>query len=54
LEFIPYDYFEDIKYIAEGGFREVSKATWIDGIRNAKKIDNRTWIKTCSDHVTLH
>ncbi|CAB4441279.1 unnamed protein product [Rhizophagus irregularis] len=32
LEWIPYDRFRDIKYIAEGGFGKVYKAIWIDGI----------------------
>ncbi|PKC52644.1 hypothetical protein RhiirA1_481030, partial [Rhizophagus irregularis] len=31
LEWIPYDKFNDIKYIAKGGFGKVYKANWIDG-----------------------
>ena len=31
LEWIPYDRFYDIKYIAKGGFGKVYKAKWIDG-----------------------
>ena len=31
LEWIEYDRFEDIKYLAEGGFGTVYKATWTDG-----------------------
>ena len=31
LEWIPYDKFSDIKYIAEGGFAKVYSATWTDG-----------------------
>ncbi|GBC09550.1 hypothetical protein RclHR1_08970010 [Rhizophagus clarus] len=31
MEFVPYDRFTDIKFIAEGGFSKVYKATWIDG-----------------------
>ncbi|RIA94023.1 kinase-like domain-containing protein [Glomus cerebriforme] len=31
LEWIPYDRFYDIKYIARGGFGKVFKAKWIDG-----------------------
>jgi hypothetical protein len=31
LEWIPYNRFNDIKYIAKGGFGEVYKANWIDG-----------------------
>ena len=31
LEFVPYDRFKDIEFIAEGGFSKIYKATWIDG-----------------------
>jgi hypothetical protein len=31
MEFVPYDRFIDIEFIAEGGFSKVHKATWIDG-----------------------
>ena len=31
LEWIPYDRFYDIKYIAKGGFGKVYRANWIDG-----------------------
>jgi hypothetical protein len=31
LEWIPYDRFYDIKYIAEGKFNKMYRANWIDG-----------------------
>ncbi len=31
MEFVPYDQFKDIKFITEGGFSKVYKATWING-----------------------
>ncbi|RIB00348.1 kinase-like domain-containing protein, partial [Gigaspora rosea] len=31
LEFIPYNQFTNIKYLAKGGFSKIYKATWIDG-----------------------
>ena len=31
LEFVPYNQFKYIKFIAEGGFSKVYKAIWIDG-----------------------
>ena len=31
LEFVPYDRFKDIKFVAEGGFSKIYKATWVDG-----------------------
>src|ERR1044072_3472456 len=32
LEWIPYDRFENIEYLAEGGFGTVYKAEWINGV----------------------
>src|SRR4051794_32371600 len=31
LEWVPYNKFTDIKYLAEGGFAKVYSAIWIDG-----------------------
>ena len=31
MEFIPYDQFKNIEFIAKGGFSKIYKATWIDG-----------------------
>ena len=31
MEFVPYNQFENIVFIAEGGFSKVYRATWIDG-----------------------
>ncbi|UZO18068.1 uncharacterized protein OCT59_009389 [Rhizophagus irregularis] len=31
MEFVPYEKFKDIEFIAEGGFSRIYKATWIDG-----------------------
>ena len=31
IEWIPYDRFYDIEYIAKGGFGKVYRANWIDG-----------------------
>ena len=39
LEWIPYDRFHDIKFIAKGGFGNVYKAIWIDG--HIRKWDNK-------------
>ena len=37
MKFVPYHEFEDIEFIAEGGFSKIYKATWIDGpVRNYK------------------
>jgi hypothetical protein len=31
MEFVSYDKFSDITFIAEGGFNKIYKATWVDG-----------------------
>ena len=31
IQWIPFDEFKNIEYLAKGGFGEVHKATWIDG-----------------------
>ena len=44
LEWVPFDRFEDIKQIGEGGFAKVYSAKWIDG--NAKYTKRYgSWIK---------
>jgi hypothetical protein len=34
IEWIPHSQFKDLRKIAEGGFSEIYKATWLDGIKN--------------------
>jgi serine/threonine protein kinase len=42
IEFVPYDKFKDIEFIAEGGFSKVYKATWtISKWSEAKQKHNR-------------
>ena len=43
LEWIPYDRFYDIEYIAKGGFGKVYKANWIDGFINEWDNKNQNW-----------
>ncbi|CAB5178804.1 unnamed protein product [Rhizophagus irregularis] len=31
FEFVPYDQFKNIEFIAEGGFSKIYKAIWVDG-----------------------
>jgi len=31
MEFVPYEQFKNVEFIAEGGFSQIYKATWIDG-----------------------
>ncbi len=47
IQWIPFDEFKNIEYLAKGGFGEVHKATWIngyysyDGYRNQEVFLNR-------------
>ncbi|RGB28640.1 hypothetical protein C1646_673084 [Rhizophagus diaphanus] len=43
LEWIPYDRFYDIKYIAKGGFGKVYRTKWIDGYINKWDDRNQDW-----------
>src|SRR5688572_4936188 len=44
LEWVPFDRFEDIKQIGEGGFAKVYFAIWIDGEAKYNKV-NGSWEK---------
>ena len=43
LEWIPYDRFYDIEYIAKGGFGKVYRTNWIDGYIDKWDIKNQNW-----------
>ena len=43
LEWIPYDRFCNIKYIAKGGFGKVYRANWIDGPINYWDDKSKNW-----------
>ncbi|GBC01615.1 hypothetical protein RclHR1_04260015 [Rhizophagus clarus] len=45
LEWVPFDRFENLKQIGEGGFAKVYSATWIDGRAEYYKEDDGSWIK---------
>jgi hypothetical protein len=51
LEWIPDDRFENIKYLAEGGFSTVYKAKWIDGFITSWDINQNKWNRTREDVV---
>src|SRR5437762_2401542 len=53
LEWISYNKFTNIKYIAEGGFSKVYSATWIDGpIKRWSQFSNN-WIRKGSLLIAL-
>ncbi|GBC06978.1 hypothetical protein RclHR1_07180003 [Rhizophagus clarus] len=44
MEFVPYDRFKNIEFIAEGGFSKIYKAIWVDGpITNWHGIERNTY-----------
>ncbi|CAB5363674.1 unnamed protein product [Rhizophagus irregularis] len=47
LEYVPYEQFKNIEFIAEGGFSKIYKATWIDGpvisYNNKEKIRSQNY-----------
>ena len=45
LEWIPFDKFYDIKYLAKGGFGKIYRANWIDGYIEYWDNTNRNWIR---------
>jgi hypothetical protein len=46
LQWVPFDRFEDIKQIGEGGFAKVYSAKWIDGQAIYYTQDDRSWKKS--------
>ena len=53
LEWVPFDRFEDIKPIGEGGFAKVYSAKWIDGKANYTRQDDGTWVKKDSKPINV-
>ena len=43
LEWIPYDKFHNIEYVAKGGFGKVYRAKWIDGYIHHWDNENKSW-----------
>src|SRR4051795_7675747 len=53
LEWVPFDRFEDIKQIGEGGFAKVYSANWIDGKAKYIKQDNGSWKKSEPEPINV-
>ncbi|GBC32515.2 kinase-like domain-containing protein [Rhizophagus irregularis DAOM 181602=DAOM 197198] len=49
LEWIPYDRFYDIEYIAKGGFGKIYKAIWTDGFITNWDNEKQNWKRICQD-----
>ena len=52
LEWVPFDRFEDIKSIGEGGFAKVYSAKWIDGNSKYRRVDG-IWKKLDSGPMNV-
>ena len=53
LEWVPFDKFEDIKQIGEGGFAKVYSAKWIDGQAKYIKKDDGSWKKSKPEPINV-
>ena len=53
LEWVPFDRFEDIKQIGEGGFSKVYSATWIDGNAKYVRQNDGSWRKKESEPIKV-
>jgi hypothetical protein len=53
LEWIPYEKFEDIEYLAKGGFGTVHKAKWFDGHICKWNISQNKWNRNDNKNVAL-
>jgi hypothetical protein len=43
LEWIPYDHFKNLQFLAKGGFGSVYKAIWLDGYIEKWDIEEQQW-----------
>ena len=53
LEWIPYEKFSDIEYLAKGGFGTVHKAKWIDRHIDNLNISQNKWDRTGNVYIVL-
>ena len=53
LEWVPFDRFEDIKQIGEGGFAKVYSAKWIDGQAVYYKQNDGSWKKSKPESMNV-
>ena len=51
LEWIPYEKFSGIEYLAKGGFGTVHKAKWIDGPIKHWDINQTKWYRADNDYL---
>src|ERR1051325_1675657 len=49
LEWIPFENFQDVTYIAKGGFCKIYSAEWSEGCIMGWDIENQKWYR-CTDY----
>src|SRR5688500_11612605 len=49
IEWIPFDQFEKVEYLARGGFSTVYKATWVNGYIKWWNHENQRWTRSGED-----
>ena len=53
LVWIPYEKFQDVTYIAKGGFGKIYSAKWPEGFISGWDIKNQRWNKKSDRNVAL-
>jgi hypothetical protein len=53
LEWIPFEKFQNITYIAEGGFSKIYSAEWSEGHIKHWDIENQIWYRECYKKYVL-
>ncbi|KLL04300.1 MAG: hypothetical protein MRECE_1c133 [Mycoplasmataceae bacterium CE_OT135] len=51
LEWIPYEQFTDIEFLAEGGFGKVYKAKWTQGRTSSWNVEENKWQRNNDDQI---
>ncbi len=49
IEWIPFDKFENVEYLARGGFSTVYKATWTEGYIKWWNRETQEWTRSGKD-----
>jgi hypothetical protein len=53
LEWIPFENFQDVTYIAEGGFGKIYSAKWSEGLITYWDIEDQKWMRYSNQVVVL-
>ena len=53
LEWIPFENFQDVKYVTRGGFGKIYSAEWPEGCIYSWDIENQNWVRNSGIKVAL-